>query len=73
MRKALPSSIIKDYHQSLMHYHITDSNEKWSNIFRQMFTLNERFDFEDYFVSDTTLEQIFIMFARHQTAQVLQQ
>ncbi|KAH9405759.1 hypothetical protein TYRP_014055, partial [Tyrophagus putrescentiae] len=62
----LPSALMKDYHQCLLHYHIPDPNEKWSNIFRQMSALNERFDFEDYVVSDTTLEQIFILFARHQ-------
>lgn len=54
----LPTSMLKDYHQCLMHYHIADPNEKWSNIFRQMSTLNDRFDFEDYVVSDTTLEQV---------------
>lgn len=62
----LPSAVLKDYHQSLMHYHVTDPNERWSNIFRKMSELNQRFDFQNYFVSDTTLEQIFIMFARHQ-------
>ncbi len=54
----LPSALMKDYHQCLLHYHIPDPNEKWSNIFRQMSALNERFDFEDYVVSDTTLEQV---------------
>lgn len=54
----LPSALLKDYHQCLMHYHIADPNEKWSNIFRQMSALSDRFDFEDYVVSDTTLEQV---------------
>ena len=62
----LPSAILKDYHQCLLHYHITDPNETWANIFNQMNGLNEKFMFEDYIVSDTTLEQIFLMFARHQ-------
>lgn len=66
MRQLIPSSLLKDYHQSLMHYHVTDPAERWSNLFTQMSKLNEKYDLEDYFVSDTTLEQIFIMFARHQ-------
>ncbi|KAJ6217457.1 hypothetical protein RDWZM_008614 [Blomia tropicalis] len=61
-----PSAILKDYHQSLLLYHITDQTEKWSHIFNEMLIINEKFDFEDYYISDTTLEQIFIMFARHQ-------
>ena len=61
----LPSAVLKDSHQSLMLFHITDPMEKWSNIFRQMSHLDEQFNFEDYHVSDTTLEQIFIMFSRH--------
>lgn len=64
--KYLPSAIIKDYHQCLLHYHIMDTNETWANVFTQMNKLCQKFEFEDYFVSDTTLEQIFIMFARHQ-------
>ena len=66
MAKLIPSSMMRDYHQSLMHYQVTDPNEKWSNLFKQMGCLNDQFDLEDYFVSDTTLEQIFITFARHQ-------
>ncbi|KAI2807884.1 hypothetical protein RDWZM_005336 [Blomia tropicalis] len=62
----LPSALLKDYHQCLIHYHITDTEATWAGIFSQMSKLNEMFKFEDYFVSDTTLEQIFIMFARHQ-------
>lgn len=62
----LPSSVLKDYHQSLLLYQVTDQREKWSVIFAVMSSLNEQFDFEDYYVSDTTLENVFIMFARHQ-------
>ncbi len=56
MGRVLPSAVLKDCHQCLLHYHITDTAQTWSNIFTQMNALNETFHFEDYFVSDTTLE-----------------
>lgn len=54
----MPSAVLKDYHQSLLLYQVTDQKEKWSVIFSAMSTLNEQFDFEDYYVSDTTLENV---------------
>ncbi|KAH9392503.1 hypothetical protein TYRP_005582 [Tyrophagus putrescentiae] len=66
VRQRLPSAVLKDHHQSLMLYHVTDQSQRWSAIFAAMASLNEQFDFEDYYVSDTTLENVFIMFARHQ-------
>lgn len=62
----MPSASLKDFHQNVLHYHVTDSNEKWSNIFKNLTVLDEKFGFEDYVVSDSTLESIFIAFARSQ-------
>lgn len=63
--KRIPSAVLKDSHQCLMQFHVTDVKEKWSTIFTKMIELDNAFDFEDYVVSDTTLENIFIMFARN--------
>lgn len=58
VQQRLPSSVLKDYHQSLLLYQVTDQKEKWSVIFSTMSSLNDQFDFEDYYVSDTTLENV---------------
>ncbi|KAG8312667.1 hypothetical protein J6590_018307 [Homalodisca vitripennis] len=56
---------LKDEHTSLLHYHMTDTGMSLSNLFRIMERLKQVHPIiEDYTVSDTTLEQVFIMFAR---------
>lgn len=50
-----------------MHYHITNPNIPLSEIFGQMKAIKENYTtIEDYTVSDTTLEQVFIAFAKKQ-------
>jgi len=66
IQRAIPSAILKDLHQCLLHYHITDTSVQWSHLFRVLETANSQLQFEDYLVSDTTLEQIFLAFARSQ-------
>lgn len=67
LTQAIPSAVLKDAHQCALHFHITDPTQSWTLIFATMNQLNEQFHFEDYTVSDTTLEQIFIAFARRET------
>lgn len=51
--------------QSLLKYHISDLNKKWSDIFKDMEQLLKEFAIiEDYTISETTLEEVFIMIAR---------
>lgn len=53
--------------QGLLHYHITNPNIPLSEIFGQMKAIKENYSvIEDYTVSDTTLEQVFIAFAKKQ-------
>ncbi|CAN7995326.1 unnamed protein product [Ixodes hexagonus] len=67
MEEAFPGySELRDSHQTLLHFHLTDLNVKWSDLFETMEGLKQRLQFEDYIVSDTTLEQIFLAFARAQ-------
>lgn len=60
------SIVLKDFHQCILHYHITDTTVRWSYLFRELEKAKEELSFEDYLVSDTTLEQIFLAFARSQ-------
>ncbi len=72
VREQIPSAQLKDYHQGLMHYHVADTKQTWAQLFTKLNSLNDTLDFEDYIVSDTTLEQIFIAFARGEQQQAQQ-
>ncbi|XP_077531563.1 phospholipid-transporting ATPase ABCA3-like isoform X3 [Haemaphysalis longicornis] len=58
--------VLRDSHQALLHFHVTDTSLKWSQLFEILESLKQELSFEDYIVSDTTLEQIFLAFARAQ-------
>ena len=64
--KALPSAAIKDVHQTVLDYHIADTNIGWATLFITLDKLKQDFELENYFIGDTTLEEIFIGFARQQ-------
>lgn len=57
---------LKENHMNTLHFHITDTNIRWSEMFEKMEYLKKSFDLEDVVVSDTTLEQIFLTFAKSQ-------
>ena len=59
-------SILKDVHQGMLHFHITDTLVKWSELFHTMEKCKLPFSIEDYSISQTTLEQVFLNFARSQ-------
>lgn len=51
--------------QGLLHYHITDPDLPLSEIFGHMKSTKEKYSaIEDFTVSDTTLEQVFLAFAK---------
>eukprot|EP00057_Strongylocentrotus_purpuratus_P033371 XP_791165.4 PREDICTED: ATP-binding cassette sub-family A member 3 [Strongylocentrotus purpuratus] len=61
-----PGSTVKDEHQGMVHYHITDPSLTWAKIFGTMERAKTIYNIEDYSVSQTTLEQVFVNFARMQ-------
>ncbi|KAG8332075.1 hypothetical protein J6590_029683 [Homalodisca vitripennis] len=59
---------IKDEHLGLLHYHVPDAQIPLSLLFSKMEGLKQRHDIiDDYNISDTSLEQVFMHFARAQT------
>ena len=55
------------YFQDYVHFHVTNPSTQWAQLFSTMEKAKEEFPaVSDYSVSETTLEQIFISFARHQ-------
>lgn len=61
-----PGYQLMDIHQGSIHYHINNRTLSWADIFGRMEKAKSRFNIEDYSVSQTTLEQVFINFARSQ-------
>lgn len=61
-----PGSTLKDRHEGLVHFHVHTIGATWANIFGTMERIKVDFDIEDYSVSQTTLEQVFVSFARVQ-------
>lgn len=55
--------------QGLIHYQIMDTSLSWSHLFAKLESIKSSLDIvEDYSLSDTTLEQIFIAFAKGKTS-----
>ncbi|XP_032221027.2 phospholipid-transporting ATPase ABCA3-like isoform X2 [Nematostella vectensis] len=63
---SFPGSILKDEHLGMVNYHITDTSVTWAQVFGTIERNKLEYDIEDYSVSQTTLEQVFLNFARGQ-------
>ncbi len=61
-----PAAVLKDLHQGMLHYHIPDPSLKWADLFQTLEDCKERLNLDDYLLSQTTLDQVFINFARAQ-------
>ncbi|GIY06587.1 ATP-binding cassette sub-family A member 12 [Caerostris extrusa] len=57
---------LKDDHQGMLQYHIENPQITLSYLFKFMSSMKVQFELEDYLISDTSLEQIFLAFARAQ-------
>ncbi len=64
--ETFPGSSLEDTHQGYVHYQIAAHNVSWSNIFGTIERSKDLYHIDDYSVSQTTLEQVFINFARAQ-------
>lgn len=62
-----PGSVLKDVHQGMVHYHITDTGVSLADLFGKMERAKKKYRVEDYLISQTTLEQVFINFVQSQT------
>ena len=70
IEERLPSAILRDIHQTLLFYHIPpESDVTWASLFSVMEEAKQNLQLEDYQVGDTTLEQIFLSFAKNKASQ----
>ena len=66
METTFPYHELKDIHQGMMQYQIYGENLTWALLFGTMERACKEYAIEDYSVSQTTLEQVFLNFARNQ-------
>ena len=66
MEEWFPGSVLKDEHLGMLHYHICSKRVTWAQLFGTIERVKWNFNIEDYSVSQTTLEQVFLNFARGQ-------
>eukprot|EP00095_Tigriopus_kingsejongensis_P011912 maker-scaffold111_size354240-snap-gene-2.29 protein:Tk11912 transcript:maker-scaffold111_size354240-snap-gene-2.29-mRNA-1 annotation:"atp-binding cassette sub-family a member 3" len=63
---------IKDEHKDYVHFHVSHTETKWEQLFQTMEDLKALLGesvVEDYSVSQTTLEQVFLSFAKQQISE----
>ncbi|CAJ1086292.1 LOW QUALITY PROTEIN: phospholipid-transporting ATPase ABCA1-like [Xyrichtys novacula] len=66
VQQTFPGSILKEKHHNTLQYQFPYAQGALANIFSHFTTHQEHLGLEDYSVSQTTLDQVFVNFARHQ-------
>uniref|UniRef100_A0A8C8J4V0 P-type phospholipid transporter n=1 Tax=Oncorhynchus tshawytscha TaxID=74940 RepID=A0A8C8J4V0_ONCTS len=66
VHETFPGSILKEKHHNTLQYQLPLSKGALVSIFSQFTTHQQRLGVEDYSVSQTTLDQVFVNFARYQ-------
>ncbi|XP_062905004.1 phospholipid-transporting ATPase ABCA1-like [Mobula hypostoma] len=66
-KRAFPGSILKEKHRSMLQYQLPSYQSSLSRIFSILSSNKEKLHIEDYSVSQTTLDQVFVNFAKDQS------
>uniref|UniRef100_A0A8C5CAY6 ABC transporter domain-containing protein n=1 Tax=Gadus morhua TaxID=8049 RepID=A0A8C5CAY6_GADMO len=66
IESTFPGSLLKDEHQGMVHYHLTDKSLSWAQVFGTLEAAKDKYRIEDYCVSQISLEQVFLSFAQFQ-------
>ncbi|CAL8304084.1 unnamed protein product [Merluccius merluccius] len=66
IESTFPGSLLKDEHQGMVHYHLTDKSLTWAQVFGTLEAAKDKYCIEDYCVSQISLEQVFLSFAQFQ-------
>lgn len=64
---AFPGSVLKEKHRNMLQYQLPSSLSSLARIFSILSQSKEQFHIEDYSVSQTTLDQVFVNFAKDQS------
>jgi ATP-binding cassette, subfamily A (ABC1), member 3 len=68
MESSFPDCQLKSVHNNQLHFFLNHSNTQllWAKIFGLIESEKQRLNIEDYSIGQTTLEQIFLTFAKNQ-------
>jgi ATP-binding cassette subfamily A (ABC1) protein 3 len=66
VQQSFPGAVLMEEHQGSVTYQLPSGGLSWSAVFRQLEANKERLGIIDYSVSQTTLDQVFINFAKAQ-------
>lgn len=64
IKQLFPSSELKEHHLDILTYHIPDPDLKWSEVFGLMTQMKNVLNLEDYALTQTSLEQVFLFFSQ---------
>ncbi|CAF3441243.1 unnamed protein product [Rotaria sp. Silwood1] len=66
IENSFPNSQLKEAYEGFVHIHINEANISLAQLFRIIESCKQKYSIENYTVSQTTLEQVFLNFARSQ-------
>jgi ATP-binding cassette subfamily A (ABC1) protein 3 len=66
IHNAFPNSQLKEAYEGFVHIHIKEPNISLAALFRIIESCKQTYSIENYTVSQTTLEQVFLNFAKSQ-------
>lgn len=66
IKQNIADAKLKEQHANVLQYRISDSTLKLANIFELMEIAKKKFNIKDYSLSQATLDDVFVMFAREQ-------
>lgn len=64
IKQLFPSAQLKEHHLDVFTYHIPDPDLKWSEVFGIMNQMKNVMNLEDYALTQTSLEQVFLFFCK---------
>lgn len=66
IQSIFPDSVLRNEHNGLLNYHLKGTDKAWSTLFATLESAHEQGHIGNYAITQTTLEQIFLNFARSQ-------
>lgn len=66
IHSVFPDSVLRDEHNGLLNYHLKGNDKSWSSLFATLESAHDMGNIGNYAITQTTLEQIFLNFARGQ-------
>jgi ATP-binding cassette subfamily A (ABC1) protein 3 len=61
-----PGAELREEYQGLLTYNVPSKDQKWSRMFGILQSNRQRYNIEDYSLSQTSLEQVFLSFTKYQ-------